>query len=113
VARTILTILLNALVIFGVARLTPGVRIKSYGTAIGVALVYAVLTWLLRSLLITLTLPLVVLSLGGFLLVINAFLLWLTDKLIDGLEIKGFGPLAICTIGITLGSMLVHWIMMF
>jgi putative membrane protein len=111
VARIILTVLLNALVIFAVAKLTPGVRIRNYGSAIGVAIVYAVLTWALKWLLITLTFPLILVTFGGFLLVINAFLLWLTDKLIDGFEIKGFVPLAMTTLGVTLGGVVVHWLM--
>jgi putative membrane protein len=110
-ARLVITILLNALVIFGVAKLTPGVRVNGYGSAIGVAIVYAVLAWALKWLLVSLTFPLIVLSFGLFLLVINAFLLWLTDKLIDGFEIKGLGPLAMATFGITVGSSLVHYLM--
>ena len=66
-ARNILLILLNALVIFVVARVTPGVRIKGYGSAIAVAIVYAVLTFTLKWLLVTLTIPLIVLSFGLFL----------------------------------------------
>lgn len=109
--RTILSLLLNAAVVFAVARLTPGVRIKGYGTAVAVAAVYALLAWALKALLVFLTFPLVLLSFGLFLLVINAFLLWLTDKLVDGIEIQGPGPLAMATVGITVGGVLVRWLM--
>lgn len=108
--RWLAAFLLNALVIFIVARLTPGVRIKSYGTALGVAIVYALLAVALKWLLVLIALPAIIVTFGLFLLVINGFLLWLTDKLFDGLEIKGFAPLAVMTIGMSIGSVLVSWI---
>jgi putative membrane protein len=108
--RWVIALLLNALVIFMVARMTPGVRIKSYGTAIGVAIVYGILAVVLGPILKLITFPLTLLTFGLFLLVINGFLLWLTDKLLHGLEIKGFGPLAVMTVGTSIGSVLVSWI---
>lgn len=108
--RLIVSVLLSALVIFFVARLTPGVRIKSYTTAIGVAIVYSLLAVALKWLLVLVTFPAIILTFGLFLLVINGFLLWITDKLVDGLEIKGFGPLAIMTTLMSIGLTLVSWI---
>lgn len=105
----ILTILLNALVVFAVARLTPGVRVASYATAIGVAAVYGLLHAALHGILTFIAFPLVILTLGLFLLVINGFLLWLTDKLISNFEIRGFGPLAVATVLITIGSTVTSW----
>ena len=64
----------------------------------------------LGSLLKFFTFPLILLTFGLFLLVINGFLLWLTDKMLDGIEIKGFGPLATMTVLISLGHVLVSWI---
>ena len=103
----ILTVVLQAGVVLLVARLVPGVQLKGYGSALGVALVYGLLTWALKTLLVALAFPLVILTLGAFLLVINAFLLWLTDKLLSTLEIRGFGSLAFATLGITTGYMVV------
>lgn len=108
--KWIIALLLNALVIFFVARLTPGVRIKSYTTAIGVAIVYSILAVVLGAALKFFTFPLILVTFGLFLLVINGFLLWLTDKLLDGLEIKGFAPLAMMTVGMSIGGVLVNWI---
>lgn len=107
-ARVVIGILLNALIIVGVARVTPGVRIKGYGSAVLAAAVYALLTWGLKWLLVSLTFPLVILTFGLFLMVLNGFLLWITDKLVDGIEIEGWRPLVIATIGITLGGLVVH-----
>jgi putative membrane protein len=102
------TLLLKALVVLGVARLLPGVRIQGFGAAVAVAAVYGLLTMLLKGALVLFSLPLVVLSLGLFMLVINGFLLWLTDRLIGSFEIRGFGSLALATLAITAGDVLVH-----
>ncbi len=102
------TLLLKALVVLAVARLLPGVRVAGYGAAIAVAAVYGLLTVVLKEVLIVLSLPFVLLSLGAFLLVINGFLLWVTDKLLSSFEIKSLGSLALATVAITAGDMLVH-----
>ena len=77
-----------------VARLLPGFRIKGgFGSAVLIAFVYGIIKALLWKLLVVLTLPLVIVTLGLFIFVINAFLLWLTDKILDRLEVSGFGTL--------------------
>ena len=82
--------LLSSLGIFGISYVMPGVRIRSYGTALVVAAVYGVLNYLLFKLFLILAFPFVVLTFGLFVFVINAFLLYITDKLIDDFEIKNF-----------------------
>lgn len=108
VVQMIVTFLLEALVVFGVARVLPGVRIASYGSAVAVAVVYSGLSMLLSWLLVLLSFPVIIVTLGAFLLVINGFLLWLTDKILDGFEIRGFVPLSIATVCITVGEVLVR-----
>ncbi|MCC7263716.1 MAG: phage holin family protein, partial [Candidatus Latescibacteria bacterium] len=68
--------LVFSLSVFVVARLLPSVHIRSFGTAVMVAVVYGVLKFLLYWLLVLLALPFVILTLGLFLLVLNAVLLW-------------------------------------
>ena len=96
----IIELLINAGVIFLLAALLPSINIKSYGTAIGVALVIGLLNatigWLLR-------LPLNIITLGllSFVvrLVVSAIVIKLADKLFSGFEVKGWGAaflLAIC-----------------
>jgi len=103
--QVLVSLLLKAAVILGVSRITPGVRVDGYGTALTVAVVYALLHWALKSALVFLTLPLVLLTLGLFLLVLNGFLLWITDKLVSRFTIRGFPALALATLGITIGSL--------
>lgn len=96
----ILELLINAGVLFLLAALLPSVNIKSYGTAIGVALVIGLLNATIGFLL---RLPLNVVTLGllSFIvrLVVTAIMIKLADKLFSGFEVKGWGAaflLAIC-----------------
>ncbi len=82
-------VFLLAIGIFVIAHLLPGIKVKSFGTSVVVAVVYAILDKLLFNVLVLLSLPFVILSFGMFLLVINAFLLWMTHKLVDGFELTG------------------------
>lgn len=110
IGQMLIWVLLQGVVVFATAKLVPGIVVRGYGAAIIVAVVYAVLSWLLKGVLVFLSFPLILVTFGLFLLVLNAFLLWLTDKLLDSIEIKGFGPLAIGTVLISIGGLLVDWI---
>ena len=109
-SKIIWNILLLSVVIFVVARILPGIRLKSFGTAIIVAVVYSLINFMLYKLLVFLSLPLMFLTLGLFVIIINAFLLWLTDLLIEDFEIKGFGTTFIASVLISLSNMLLQWI---
>lgn len=84
----------------------PGVDVSSFLTAILVALVLAVLNALLRPILIILTIPITILTLGLFLLVINALMVLLADALIPGFNVDGFFWAFIFSICLTLVSWL-------
>lgn len=103
----LLEVLGNALVVFAVAKLVPGFRVKTYGTAIAVAIVYGLLSFFLKWLLVLLSLPFIILTLGLFLLVLNGFLLWMTQRLVDDVEIDGPISLGMATVGITVGYLAV------
>ncbi len=85
------TLLLNSIVIFAGSYLVRGVQLKNYWTALGVAIVLAILNLLIRPFIVLLTLPLNILTLGLFTLVINAWILMIADKMIDGFSLDGFG----------------------
>jgi len=74
-----------------VSNFLPGIRIENYGTAVIVAVVYSIINLLLGWVLVFLSLPLILITFGLFNFVINAFMLWITDKMIDGFEIQGAG----------------------
>lgn len=72
------------------AHIMPGVTVDSFLTAIVVAFVLGILNAILKPVLVLLTLPVTVLSLGLFLLVINAFIIMLTDYFVTGFDVSTF-----------------------
>ena len=74
-----------------VAHLYPGVSVASFGSALAAALVLGLLNTLVRPLLVLLTLPVTVLTLGLFLFVVNAAMFWSAAELLSGLSVTGFG----------------------
>lgn len=100
----LLHILILAGVILLVAESMRGVRIEGYGTAVMVAGVYSLINFFLGTLLMLLTLPLMILTVGLFKLVINTFLLWMTDAMIDDFEIKDMGTTFVLAVIITLAD---------
>ena len=88
--RLLINLLISAIAVILVAYFLPGVTVDSFLTAIIVAIVLAVLNALLKPVLILFTIPITILTLGLFLLVINAAIILLTDALIDGFEVRSF-----------------------
>ena len=86
----IVNLLISALAVYFTAWLLPGITVKSYGAAVGVALVIAVLNVLVKPLLVLLTIPVTALTLGLFLLVIDAIIVLLAGKLLSGFQVGGF-----------------------
>ncbi len=84
-------IFLLSAAVFMVSSFLPGIRIENYGTAVIVAVVYSIINLLLGWVLVFLSFPLILITFGLFNFVINAFMLWITDKMIDGFEIQGAG----------------------
>jgi len=103
-------ILLLSVAVYAVARLMPGIQLKGFGTAVLVALVYSVVNFLLYKILVFLAFPLMLVTFGLFAIIINAFLLWLTDLLIKDFKIKGFGTTVIASILISLSNALLQWL---
>ena len=82
--------LLNAVVILLVAYIVPGFHVVNFFTALIIAVVLAVINITLKPLLIVLTLPVTILTLGLFIFVINGFVLWFTSTIIKGFTIDSF-----------------------
>ncbi len=74
-----------------VAHLYPGVTVKSFSAALGAAFVLGLLNTLVRPLLVLLTLPVTLLTLGLFIFIINALMFWAAASLLSGLHVAGFG----------------------
>lgn len=87
----LLRIVITAVVAFGLSWVLPGIQIDTFWTAIVLSLVLAVLNFLLKPLLIILTLPITILTFGFFLFIINAIIVELASHFVDGFRVKSFG----------------------
>ncbi len=100
--------LLCAAALLAVAHLYSGVQVQSFGAALIAAVVIGLLNTLLRPLLILLTLPVTVLTLGLFLFVINALMFWWAASLLDGFQVRDFSAALAGSLMYTLAGMVIH-----
>lgn len=83
---------ISALSLLGAAYLIEGISIKSFYTALIVALFLGLINAIIRPILVVLTLPVTMLTLGLFIFVINGFLFWFLSTFIKGFEVDGLVP---------------------
>ncbi len=83
--------LLSAAALLAVAYLYEGVVVTSFGAALLAAALLGALNLVLRPILILLTLPVTLLTLGLFLFVVNALVFWAAAGLLSGLDVRSFG----------------------
>ena len=89
--KLILNWLLSAVALLAVAHLYAGVSVTSFKSALIAAAVLGLLNAVLRPILVLLTLPVTVITLGLFLFVINALMFWAAASLLTGFNVTGFG----------------------
>ncbi|WP_269498766.1 phage holin family protein [Castellaniella sp. S9] len=82
--------ILNAVALLVVAYILPGITVASFGSALIAALVLGLLNTLVKPVLILLTLPITVVTLGLFLLVLNALVFWFAGSILKGFQVDGF-----------------------
>jgi putative membrane protein len=100
--------LLNAAALLAIAHLYGGVQVNSFGSAMLAALVLGLLNVFLRPLLVVLTFPVTVLTLGLFLFVINALMFWAAAGVLDGFHVDGFGAALLGSLLYTLIGLVVN-----
>ena len=88
--RLLLGWAINAAALFLLPYLVPAVQIKSFVTALVVALVIGLLNTFIRPVLFVLTLPITILTLGLFTLVLNGLMFWIASRFIEGFNVGGF-----------------------
>lgn len=103
----LLHLLLTAGALLIVARLVSGVFVGGFGSALIGALVLGLVNAVVRPIMIVLTLPLTILTLGLFLFVINALMLWLMAAIVPGIRIRGFGAALLGSLLLTLLNLLI------
>jgi putative membrane protein len=104
--RVLIAWLLSGAAFLGVSKILPGFRIQSYSTALVVSAVYSVLYMVLHfiffKVLWILTIPFVILTLGIIFFVVNAVILWLTDRIVEDFDIDSTATLLIAAVLLTI-----------
>lgn len=90
--NTILRWIINSVLLMLIPYVVPGVTVKNFWVALIAALVLAFVNALIKPILILLTLPINILTLGLFILVINGLMFWLVSAVVKGFYISGFWP---------------------
>ena len=88
--KLIVKLLLTALAVLVLSNLLTGIDVDNYMTAVIIAVIIAVLNLFVRPILVILTLPVTILTLGLFLFVINAIIILMAGKLVSGFYVDGF-----------------------
>jgi len=87
--KLILKTLLSAIAVIILSKILPGVDTDTYTTAIIVAIVLSLLNFIVKPILVILTLPITIVTLGLFLLIVNALIILLADHFINGFIVDG------------------------
>jgi putative membrane protein len=103
--------LVNAAALLLVAYLDPGVHVEGFTTALVAALLLGLVNALIRPLLVILTLPVTILTLGLFLFVINALLFWLVAEVVRGFTVGGFGAALLGSILYSVITLVTSWVL--
>jgi putative membrane protein len=90
IGKLIVHLLVSALLLWLVSQFVSGIYIRGFGSAIVAALVLGLVNFLVRPILVIITLPITILTLGLFLIVINALMLLLTSSLVPGFHVASF-----------------------
>jgi putative membrane protein len=107
-SRLLLTWVLNAFALFFVMKLVPGIQIDRFGDLLVATLVIGLLNAFLRPLVILLTLPVTLLTLGLFTLVINGVMFYLASHLVSGFHVTSFGAAFLAALLFSLFSFILN-----
>jgi len=101
--------LIGALGLWIAQAIVPGMEITGFGTLLAAAFLLGVVNAVVRPVIVVLTLPITVVTLGLFLLVINAAMLALVAALLDGFVLRGFLPAVLGALVVSLTSWIAAW----
>ncbi|MBI2310351.1 phage holin family protein [Candidatus Collierbacteria bacterium] len=104
----LMTLILNAIAFYVTAYLVPGVTIAGWSALLVVSIVWGILSILLKPVLILLTLPINILTLGLFTFVINAMLIMLMSNLVRGFSVASFGTALMAAIVLALVGLVLN-----
>lgn len=88
----LIRLLINAIAFYLIALYLPGFHVANFVAAMIAALIFGVVNAIVRPIVLLITLPFTIVTLGLFVLIVNALMFWLTARLAPGVHIDGFGP---------------------
>ncbi|WP_395043959.1 phage holin family protein [Flavobacterium sp.] len=106
--KLLLRILITALLVMAIAYLMKGVVVDQFTTALIVAIVLALLNFFVKPILVLFTFPITIITLGLFLLVINAIIILLCDHFVDGFNVSSFWTALFFSIVLSISQSLVY-----
>ncbi len=101
---------LNALALLVAASIIPGFEVSSFYAALIAALVLGLVNALVRPIVFILTLPVTIVTLGFFVFIVNALMLWLVSTVVKGIEIQGFVPAVMVAIFLWAVGLATNWL---
>ena len=110
--RLLLVWLVNAVALIAIPFAVPSVAVTSLGSALVAALVLALVNTFIRPVLLLLTLPINILTLGLFTLVINALMFWMVASFVQGFAVAGFGSAFLGALAYSIVSTLLAWVLL-
>lgn len=103
--------IINAVLLMLIPYVVPGVTVKNFWVALVAALVLAFVNALIKPILILLTLPINILTLGLFILVINGLMFWLVSAVVKGFYISGFWPAFFAALVFSIFSIVLNYLL--
>ena len=104
----IVRLLIGGLAVFISAYVLPGIQVDTFWTAIVVAVVLGVLNAVVKPVLLLLTLPITLVTLGLFTFVLSAFMVVVTERLVSGFHVAGFGWALLFSLVLSLVNSFLH-----
>ena len=106
----IFRLVINALVLYTIPSIVQGVYFQSFFSAIIVVIVLAIINAVIKPILVLLTLPINILTLGLFTLVINGLMFWLASTIVKGFVVTGFWPAFWAALVFSIISIFLSWL---
>ena len=106
----ILRWVINALALLVVANIVPGFHVSGLYAALIAALILGLVNAVIRPILLLLTLPINILTLGLFTFVVNALMIWLVATIVKGFEVQGFVPALLAALILFVISLGTNWL---
>src|SRR3712207_754069 len=106
----LLTWLLTAVALVITAHIVPGFGVKSFVAALVAAVILGLINAIVRPILVLLTLPITLVTLGLFLFVINALTIWLAGSITPGFVVQGFGSALVGSIVLTIVASVLNFV---